>query len=341
MTNAPKYNRCDSCGRNAHKVAVRKVAGKHYATATYIEGYCTSCFADMFQPKPWDNNTRGIDHAIEKGYIVVYDRRGKAAKNANPVPVEMTPEHSKASQAVASFIAAAAKAPLLDLCERCGKAEVTTTQEYRHEGDEDYWPNNVTRRCDGCAQALRDYAKLPSISLHIVKDSGIVLQYVVYATMADGITYVVGGGNWQQAQDEWKRLDDLRIAGYLPQVKFFEVRSSDDTQPRFADAPALALNRLKATLTGRGFAKDENAAREAWKLAHGRKTIVGDKTQGNGGWFYTSSGTPVAHGLWALAKIAKRQHLITLGVDGRWYITDTEIVEPFPTVESIKTAAAA
>jgi hypothetical protein len=35
---------------------------------------------------------------------------------------------------------------------------------------------------------------------------------------------------WGEAQDEWSRLDDLRRAGELPEVKFLSVRSADDPQ---------------------------------------------------------------------------------------------------------------
>lgn len=40
---------------------------------------------------------------------------------------------------------------------------------------------------------------------------------------------------WNTAQDEWERLDDLRRAGELPDVKFLEVRSMDD--PNYRSAP--------------------------------------------------------------------------------------------------------
>src|SRR5262245_39098747 len=40
---------------------------------------------------------------------------------------------------------------------------------------------------------------------------------------------------WDAAQDEWERLDDLRRAGKLDEVKFVEVRSQDD--PRYRDLP--------------------------------------------------------------------------------------------------------
>jgi hypothetical protein len=56
------------------------------------------------------------------------------------------------------------------ICERCESRPATTHQEYRHSGDAVHWENRKTERCDECARALRDYAKLPSISLFIVLD---------------------------------------------------------------------------------------------------------------------------------------------------------------------------
>jgi len=55
-------------------------------------------------------------------------------------------------------------------CERCHKAPATTHQEYRHEGDHPSWADTKTDRCGGCAEALRNYAALPSISLAITVD---------------------------------------------------------------------------------------------------------------------------------------------------------------------------
>lgn len=60
------------------------------------------------------------------------------------------------------------------ICVRCNERPVTTHQEYRHEGDYPHWPNQETDRCDRCAQALRDYANLPRISLNIVVDRPVI-----------------------------------------------------------------------------------------------------------------------------------------------------------------------
>jgi hypothetical protein len=61
-------------------------------------------------------------------------------------------------------------------CERCnsngrgGNVPATTHQEYREPHWSENWQNRTTERCDRCAQDLRDYANLPSISLLIVVD---------------------------------------------------------------------------------------------------------------------------------------------------------------------------
>lgn len=55
---APKYARCDYCGRNAHKVAVQTTRG--------VQGYCPSCYTGFEQ--------RGHAAAPEN---VLYDRRAK------------------------------------------------------------------------------------------------------------------------------------------------------------------------------------------------------------------------------------------------------------------------
>lgn len=80
---SPRYNRCDSCGRNAHKVAIRHPKG-------HVEGLCPSCFADDLSPQPWRPSREA--EWVEKGYKVIYDRRGAAAQAATPVPDGMKPE---------------------------------------------------------------------------------------------------------------------------------------------------------------------------------------------------------------------------------------------------------
>lgn len=91
---APKYNRCDYCGRNAHKVAVRRPAyGRHLPTAMTVVGYCPSCFASCFEPTRYGDDPRSnVERWIESGKItVLYDRRGAAQRKKFPVPEELRP----------------------------------------------------------------------------------------------------------------------------------------------------------------------------------------------------------------------------------------------------------
>lgn len=62
------------------------------------------------------------------------------------------------------------------LCERCndGVTKATTHQEHRHPTDPEHWGTTGTDRCDDCAQALRDYVRLPQITMEIVVDRPLV-----------------------------------------------------------------------------------------------------------------------------------------------------------------------
>lgn len=62
----PRYNRCDNCGRNAHKVAVRTPRGVH--------GYCPSCFAEKVERKV------GSGYGFPADAAVIYDRRSDRTK---------------------------------------------------------------------------------------------------------------------------------------------------------------------------------------------------------------------------------------------------------------------
>lgn len=63
-----------------------------------------------------------------------------------------------------------------------------------------------------------------------------VAKHAVFATDHDGNRHRVSAWlSWGAAQDEWTRLDDLRRAGELQDVRFFGVRSSDD--PGYNRAP--------------------------------------------------------------------------------------------------------
>lgn len=76
MASAPKYNRCDTCGRNAHKVALRNKNRE-------VLGYCPSCFE-------WALERYGLD-----GHTLVYDRRGAAAKKRCPMPERLLPTRDR------------------------------------------------------------------------------------------------------------------------------------------------------------------------------------------------------------------------------------------------------
>lgn len=163
----------------------------------------------------------------------------------------------------------------------------------------------------------------------------------VYATLADGVTYRVSDDlTWGSAQAEWKRLTELRYAGYMPHVKFFEVRSTDDTQPRFADAK-VNMRGLRATLRQRGYSNEQTAAREAWRHTFGDRFHdrsgrrgYGDApcestgVQGRGGWFYYPNGVTAAQGLDGLVRVAKRMNLMVKGVNGKWYVLDADVDAP-------------
>lgn len=61
-------------------------------------------------------------------------------------------------------------------------------------------------------------------------------KHAVFATAPDfHRSRVSGWREWGAAQDEWERLDALRRDGSLPDIKFVEVRSSDD--PKYNTAP--------------------------------------------------------------------------------------------------------
>lgn len=162
-------------------------------------------------------------------------------------------------------------------------------------------------------------------------------MHMVFATDSDGTTWRVSDNlSWGQAQSEWKRLDDTRLAGLMPHIKFFEVRSNADQQPRFRDAK-VGVHLLRCTLDGgRGHANLRTAARAAWRYTfgdrfHDRKwDAPGERTgvQGRGGWFYYPNGTTAAQGLDGLAKVAKQRNLVVKGVNGRWYVVDADVVSP-------------
>lgn len=160
--------------------------------------------------------------------------------------------------------------------------------------------------------------------------------HYVYATTADGTTHRVSDPlPWGQAQSAWNRLDENRRAGCMPHVRHFEVRSTDDTQPRFAEAKTNPLVLKVVVANSRGHKHVADAARVAWKLHfptfrswYDRRVAPDDKdrrtgTQGRGGWYYFPNGQTAAQGLTGLAPVAKKRGMVVHGADGRWYVVDT------------------
>jgi hypothetical protein len=79
-THRPKFNRCDFCGRNPHKVAVRLAAG-------IVRGYCPSCWATVtggFGNVPPMDMTK---------VTVIYDNRAAAKRKRAAAPVAPNPAH--------------------------------------------------------------------------------------------------------------------------------------------------------------------------------------------------------------------------------------------------------
>ena len=177
-------------------------------------------------------------------------------------------------------------------------------------------------------------------------------HHAVFATAANGNTYRVSDPlSYDGALAEWTKLDDLHCEGRLPHVKFFEVRTvlvgpdrplvgpEITSHDRYDGAP-LNLNYTAPVVAGsRGYAKDRDAARAAWKAFAPTFRSWWDKrvdptgegfknqrtgTQGQGGWFYYPNGVTVAQGLDDLAAVCKRRNLVVRGVDGRWYVVDLE-----------------
>jgi len=121
-TTRPRYRCCDSCGRNDWKVAIRMDEPRRTATSggtTLVYGLCPSCFAS--------DVARGyLQVWAERGYRVVADLRGAAARNRTPVPAELLPPPPRATRpdehGLAVWVACGHRAELNinECCYTCG-----------------------------------------------------------------------------------------------------------------------------------------------------------------------------------------------------------------------------
>ena len=127
----------------------------------------------------------------------------------------------------------------------------------------------------------------------------------VFAVLDDDTRVALGYDVWRPCIEMWNQLDDMRISGRLPGVKFLVVRSVDD--PAWNDAPRGSV-RVAASPTPH---RDKVRAAKAWAKRNGFAGRVG-------GWIYDPSGRPVTQGWFGFASI-----LVTRGkvfeVNGSWY----------------------
>jgi len=166
--------------------------------------------------------------------------------------------------------------------------------------------------------------------------------HAVFATDGEHKTFRVSDPlSWNDAQNEWTKLDDQRRAGLLPQAKFFEVRAVTlgpdrplvgpevRSHDRY-DRAELNMQMTRPVSSTRGFADVEDAAHRAWmELTDGEYTVrkrswSGELTeykgqQGLGGWFYYPNGQTAAQGKRDLVRVATARRLVVRGANGRWY----------------------
>lgn len=70
-----------------------------------------------------------------------------------------------------------------------------------------------------------------------------ISRHIVRYTTVRGDQYLqTKPTDWDQAIQEWQRLDDLRTAGRMPWVRHFEVRSEDDPTNPTVYAPTRPRN---------------------------------------------------------------------------------------------------
>lgn len=184
----------------------------------------------------------------------------------------------------------------------------------------------------------------------------------VFATTPDHKTFRVSDPlDWNAAQREWSKLDELHRKGLLPHVKFFEVRSVwlENDRPlvgpdvrshdRYDNAPLSLFGYTQPVTNSKGFGDSvdthssreytgrEKAARAAWKLRyptfrsewdkHGSDKQARTGEQGLGGWYYYPNGVTAAQGLRDLADLAERKGFVVKGADGRWYAVAVEVLD--------------
>lgn len=118
--------------------------------------------------------------------------------------------------------------------------------EYRRKDVGHRGPTSYRVRCDECHKRI--WGSGLGIGSHRRACPGVPpangnpdRHRVVAARVAEvGADFVTAAAltdlSWSDAQDEWKRLDDARRAGNLPNVAYLVVRSEADPDVRWAKA---------------------------------------------------------------------------------------------------------
>lgn len=121
--NRPQYARCDACGRNAWKVAVRYPNRNHTPTHHPTAGYCPSCFDGCNQ-----------ERLAAAGGRMVADLRGAASQARTPVLAALLPQAAPADEPTATSPTGrrvwaacghAAERDAMDCCYTCRRPLVT------------------------------------------------------------------------------------------------------------------------------------------------------------------------------------------------------------------------
>jgi hypothetical protein len=120
-----------------------------------------------------------------------------------------------------------------DRCEAHGRdVQATTHQEYRYPSDPESWGNTSTDRCDRCAQDLRNYCALPSISMVIVVDEPLAVDFYAFRVgspdYAKGISMPYATREAAQYAARASRLDGTPV-GRVRKASIDEITAAHDS----------------------------------------------------------------------------------------------------------------
>lgn len=138
----------------------------------------------------------------------------------------------------------------------------------------------------------------------------------VVAVLQDGTKIVGPARTWDGAQARWRELDDARLAGRTPHIRYFAVRSVDDPDWHGALWKPGYFNPV---VTTKGFSSARAAAKRASELYMDDETPNG-RANGTGGWYY-QGGSAIAQGHHDLIRHTRaRQWIVPAG--DRWFVLD-------------------